>query len=145
MARNPILIGQPEEIDLVQPQVRAMLNNEGFYIGGDTKQARLMVALVSQGGRVFCLKVDTELDPSRFLPSLTLHGPYGPQPPAMMDEKRAIAFIEQFEIVGDNNVSREPSDEEKFVLREFVLQLFDPQTLDDLNREEGVGSSSSAG
>ncbi|SIT43761.1 conserved hypothetical protein [Paraburkholderia piptadeniae] len=86
MPRNPILIGQAVEIDLLQPQVRAMLNNEGFYIGGDTKQERLMVALVSQGGRVFCLKVDTELEPSRFMPSLTLHGPYGPRPPAVIDE-----------------------------------------------------------
>lgn len=84
--KNPILIGQAQEIDLLQPQVRAMLNNEGFYIGGDTKQERLMVALVSQGGRVFCLKVDTELEPSRFMPSLTLHGPYGPRQPAVINE-----------------------------------------------------------
>jgi hypothetical protein len=84
--RNPILIGQAEEIDLLQPQVRAMLNNEGFYVGGDTKQERLMVALVSQGGRVFCMKIDNELEPSRFLPTLTLHGPYGPRPPAPVDE-----------------------------------------------------------
>jgi hypothetical protein len=37
----------------------------------------------------------------------------------------ALAFIDQFEIVGDNNDSRDPTDEEKFVLHEFVLQLFD--------------------
>ncbi|MGF7131972.1 hypothetical protein P3T40_003455 [Paraburkholderia sp. EB58] len=37
----------------------------------------------------------------------------------------ALSFIDQFEIVGDNNDSRDPTDEEKFVLREFVLQLFD--------------------
>jgi hypothetical protein len=36
-----------------------------------------------------------------------------------------LEFIDQFEIVGDNNDSRDPTDEEKFVLREFVLQLFD--------------------
>lgn len=82
MPRNPILIGQAEEIDLVQPKVRAMLNNEGFYVGGDTQQDRMIVPLVSVGGRVFCMKVDTEMDPSRFLPTLTLHGPYGPQAPA---------------------------------------------------------------
>jgi len=37
----------------------------------------------------------------------------------------ALSFINQFEIVGDNNDSRDPTDVEKFVLREFVLQLFD--------------------
>jgi hypothetical protein len=39
--------------------------------------------------------------------------------------QQAIDFIEGFEIVGDNNASRDPTEEEKFVLREFVLQLFD--------------------
>jgi hypothetical protein len=76
---NPILIGQAEEIDLVQPQVRAMLDNEGVYIGGDRTKPDLMVVLVSQAGKVQCMKFDTELSPERFLDTLTLHGPYGPQ------------------------------------------------------------------
>ena len=33
---NPLLIGQAEEIDLIQPQVREMLERPGFYIGGDS-------------------------------------------------------------------------------------------------------------
>jgi hypothetical protein len=37
----------------------------------------------------------------------------------------ALAFIDQFEIVGDNNDSRDPTGEERFILREFILQLFD--------------------
>lgn len=80
--KNPILIGQAEEIDLLQPQVRAMLGKEGVYIGGDTKNPDLLVPLVSQGGRIFCLAIDHELAPDRFLSTLTLHGPYVPQPPA---------------------------------------------------------------
>jgi hypothetical protein len=40
----------------------------------------------------------------------------------------ALSFINQFEIVGDNNDSRDPTDEEKFILREFILQLFDDTT-----------------
>lgn len=80
--KNPILIGQAEEIDPLQPQVRAMLGKEGIYIGGDTKNPDLLVPLVSQGGRVFCLAIDHELAPDRFLSTLTLHGPYVPQPPA---------------------------------------------------------------
>jgi len=47
---NPILIGQAEEIDLIQPQVRAMLEAPGFYIGGDSNNP---VPLVSNKRRVF--------------------------------------------------------------------------------------------
>jgi len=80
--KNPILIGQAEEIDLLQPQVRAMLGKEGVYIGGDTQNPDLLVPLVSQGGRIFCLAIDQEVAPDRFLSTLTLHGPYVPKPPA---------------------------------------------------------------
>lgn len=74
--RNPILIGQAEEIDTLQPQVRAMIETEGVYIGGDTRNRSLTVPLVSYGGGIRALKVDTELDPERFLPTFTVHGPY---------------------------------------------------------------------
>lgn len=73
---NMILIGQAEEIDLVQPKVREMLANPGFYIGGDTKNPEMNVPLVSNDGRVFSMEVDQELDPERFLDTLTLKGPY---------------------------------------------------------------------
>ncbi|MFP3248227.1 MAG: hypothetical protein RXR20_27325 [Paraburkholderia sp.] len=79
---NPILIGQAEEIDLVQPKVRAMLENEGVYIGGDSRQPNLLVVLVSQDGKIWDTRLDNELAPERFLDTLTLHGPYVPQPPA---------------------------------------------------------------
>jgi hypothetical protein len=45
-----------------------------------------------------------------------------------MTQTAALEFIDQFEIVGDNNDSRDPTDEEKFILREFILQLFDDAT-----------------
>lgn len=79
---NPILIGQAEEIDLVQPQVREMLAAPGFYIGGDSNNPEMNVPLVSNKGRVFSMKIDTELDPERFLPTLTLKGPYRVDPDA---------------------------------------------------------------
>jgi len=50
---NPILIGQAEEIDLIQPQVRAMLEAPGFYIGGDSNNPEMNVPLVSNKRRVF--------------------------------------------------------------------------------------------
>ena len=80
--KNLLLIGQAEEIDPVQPQVRAMLENEGVYIGGDSKQPELTVILFSQAGKIICMKPDMELAPDRFLDTLTLHGPYSSAPPA---------------------------------------------------------------
>lgn len=79
---NPILIGQAEEIDLIQPQVRAMLEAPGFYIGGDSNNPEMNVPLVSNKRRVFSMKIDQELDPERFLPTLTLKGPYRVDPGA---------------------------------------------------------------
>lgn len=79
---NPILIGQAEEIDLIQPQVREMLESPGFYIGGDSNNPEMNVPLVSNKGRVFGMKIDQELDPERFLPTLTLKGPYRVDPDA---------------------------------------------------------------
>jgi hypothetical protein len=37
LGRNMILIGKAQEIDLIQPKVREMLEHEGIYIAGDTK------------------------------------------------------------------------------------------------------------
>ncbi|EIF30917.1 hypothetical protein BCh11DRAFT_06429 [Burkholderia sp. Ch1-1] len=41
---------------------------------------------------------------------------------------QAIAAIDDFEIVGENNASRDPTDEERFVLGEFVARLFEDVT-----------------
>lgn len=74
--RNPILIGQAEEFDLVLPQVRAMIENEGVYICGDTAHPAFTVPLVSYDGKILSLVAEAELDPERFIPSFTAHGPY---------------------------------------------------------------------
>ncbi len=74
--RNPILIGQAEELDLVLPQVRAMMANEGVYIGGDTAHPAFTIPLVSYRGKILSLVTATELDPERFIPTFTVHGPY---------------------------------------------------------------------
>jgi hypothetical protein len=76
--RNPILIGQAEEVDLVQPQVRGMLENPGVYIAGDTARPGYTVVLVVQEpGTVHAMSPDDEpLPADRFLETLTLHGPY---------------------------------------------------------------------
>lgn len=80
--RKQLLVGKAEVIDLVRADVRAMLENEGIYIGGDVKMPHVVVPLASQGGKVFSMKIDEELTPGRFLPTLTLHGPYHAARPA---------------------------------------------------------------
>lgn len=44
--------------------------------------------------------------------------------PALLTAQDALAAIETFEIVGDNNDSREPNAEDRFILTEFVAHLF---------------------
>lgn len=44
--------------------------------------------------------------------------------PAQLTAQDALAAIETFEIVGDNNDSREPNNEDRFILTEFVAHLF---------------------
>lgn len=80
---NPLLLGQVEEIDLVLPQVRKMMEADGFYIGGDSDRPGFEVPLVVIAGRIFCFVIDKELDPERFLPSLCVSGPFrGPNLPS---------------------------------------------------------------
>lgn len=45
--------------------------------------------------------------------------------PVVVSREAALAAIEDFEIVGENNASRDPTDEERFVLTEFVVSLFE--------------------
>ena len=78
--RRPILIGQAEEIPNpnIRPEVHAMLDNEGLYICGDTKNPLVIVPLWSQDGIVQSMKLDKPLDPERFLSTVTLRGPFTP-------------------------------------------------------------------
>lgn len=75
---RPILIGKAEEIDLVRPDVRRMLENPGVWIGGDTRQPDVIVPLWSDNGVVYSLAKDEPLHPERFLPEVTLRGPFHP-------------------------------------------------------------------
>ncbi|VBQ81336.1 hypothetical protein [Burkholderia pseudomallei] len=43
---------------------------------------------------------------------------------AQMTAQAALAAIETFEIVGENNDSREPNDDDRFILNEFIAHLF---------------------
>ncbi|WP_235374440.1 hypothetical protein [Burkholderia pseudomallei] len=47
-----------------------------------------------------------------------------PEQSAQLTAQDALAAIETFEIVGENNDSREPNAEDRFILTEFVAHLF---------------------
>lgn len=76
--RNPILIGTAEEVDLLQPRVRAMMEKPGVYILGDTTRPGVTVVLaVIEPWQAFFMSPDSEsVDPELFLPTVTFHGPY---------------------------------------------------------------------
>ncbi len=78
-----LLIRQPEEIaeEIVRADVRHMLENEGVWIGGDSNHPKATVPLASMGGKVYAMKRDQELDPARFLSTLTLAGPFTSERP----------------------------------------------------------------
>lgn len=78
-----LLIRQPEEIaeEILRADVRRMLENEGVWIGGDSNHPEATVPLASMGGKVYAMKRDAELDVSRFLPTLTLAGPFTAEQP----------------------------------------------------------------
>jgi hypothetical protein len=74
--RNLILVGKAEEIDLLPPEIRAMVDNEGIYLCGDTARPEYTVPVASIGGRLYSMKLDEELDPERFHKTVTVAGPY---------------------------------------------------------------------
>lgn len=73
--KNPILIGQAEEIDLLPPEIRAMVENEGIYLCGDTAKPEFTVPIASIGGVLHSMTLDQVLDPERFNPTVTVAGP----------------------------------------------------------------------
>lgn len=76
---RPLLIGTPEVFDQLQPGVRAMLDNEGFYLGSMPADPQMgTVPLASIGGKVFSMKIDSELPPDRFIAGTRFEGPFLP-------------------------------------------------------------------
>lgn len=63
--------------------IEKMKETEGLYVGGDLKDPTAMVPMISKGGKLYAVQIEEQpLDEEGFLPTLTVHGPYHPQPPA---------------------------------------------------------------
>lgn len=70
-----------------QDAIKSAVAKEGFYFASDTKKQDGLVMLLSMGGKIFTLKIDSELDPTRFYNSVRFHGPL-PPPVSMLGHTR---------------------------------------------------------
>ncbi len=60
--------------------IRKMMETPGLYLAGDSDAPGAMVPIVSNGGKIYSMAVDEELDPEKFYEDrLTLRGPFLPQ------------------------------------------------------------------
>lgn len=85
---NTLLIGKAEEIDLLPPEIRAMVDNEGVYLCGDSDAPAATVPVVSMAGRLYSMKIDAELDPERFKDTVTIAGPFHKPPNGQIQRAR---------------------------------------------------------
>jgi hypothetical protein len=76
--KNMILNGNGLIIEMpkIRPVVQSMLDIEGVYIARDTAHPEAEVPLVSMGGKIYCLQIDKELDPTRFHDTAIFSGPF---------------------------------------------------------------------
>lgn len=76
-----IKVEDPIQDQVQRADIKRMLEFEGIYCAGDTNNPDVTVPLASAGGKLYKMKLDGEIDPSRFLPTVTLAGPYTAQEP----------------------------------------------------------------
>jgi hypothetical protein len=79
---NTLLLGKAEEIDLLRPEIRAMVDNEGVYVCGDTDRPEYTVPIISIAGVLYSVKLDEPLDPERFKETVTVAGSFHKPPNA---------------------------------------------------------------
>lgn len=76
MQEDPNIVVAPEEGQTIPERVRRMLDNPGFYIGSAPELGDGEVPLVVAEGRVFSMRVDSELAPDRFIVGHRIEGPF---------------------------------------------------------------------
>lgn len=94
--RNPILIGQAEEIDTLLPGIRAMMEAPGVYVLGDRQRPELnfVLAVIEPWKAYFMSPDPDQVDPARFLPTVTFHGPYRAGEDVIAQLKQANAKLQ---------------------------------------------------
>lgn len=69
--------GEPKVVGLRQ-DVQQMIEREGLYLAFDPKRPAVIVPIVSQGGKLFTMRIDSVLAPDKFFHRTDLHGPFWP-------------------------------------------------------------------
>lgn len=73
---NPILIGKAEEIDLLLPAVRQMMERQGIYLASDTERPGWTVPLAVNAEGLWSMQLDSRLNPERFKDTVQIAGPF---------------------------------------------------------------------
>ena len=60
----------------MRKEVEDMIKKPGVYLAGDVNFPAVTIVLISLDGKIWSTNLDAELDPERFLETLTLKGPY---------------------------------------------------------------------
>jgi hypothetical protein len=131
--KRPILIGTPEVISLIPETIQRMLENEGLYIGSNPASDSFGEApLVSMGGKIYSLTIDSELDPTRFIEGHRIDGPFRagrdadharPVAPDLDDNPRIPAEWSREEIARELRAQRRRNAEEKTENRNLRAKL----------------------
>ena len=77
------------QMNLIPPNVLAMMKAPGWYLCGDTKDNTKTVPILSTNGELWSIQKDQRMNPTGFLPTLTIHGPFNrPKPVGEEDAGR---------------------------------------------------------
>lgn len=88
---TPILLDKAVPLPpAVRADIQRMVENEGVWIATDENQPGAEIPIISIGGKLRAIKLDTELDPARFLPTVRLSGPFRAVQAAAPQELKSI-------------------------------------------------------
>lgn len=69
-----------QTVAAIRAEAQRMIDNPGVYVCGDTNWPEASTIVVSIGGELWSAKKDRRLNPARFLPALTIAGPFSKLP-----------------------------------------------------------------
>jgi hypothetical protein len=105
--KRPFLLGTAEVIDTLLPEVRRLLDHEGFYIGtGPSLEPGGEAPLVSIAGKLLTLVPGKELDPADIQPGNRFEGPFRAGDASMTDALRRIRDLCPGGELGDPEADR---------------------------------------
>jgi hypothetical protein len=60
----------------IPAEIQKMIENQGIYIGYDPAMPGVEVPILSYGGKLYSMRFDQELDPTRFIAETKFSGPF---------------------------------------------------------------------